>query len=87
MVTSIHKAEKITVTIPSALKEQLQALKQELQTSMSAIYKEALQSYLEQKEREKWARAADRMAKVYEEDEVLRDWVEFEEGFHDDPSS
>ena len=49
-------AEKITVTIPHELKERLVYLKDELKTSMSAIYKEALESYLEKKELEKWER-------------------------------
>lgn len=51
-------AEKITVTIPFELKEQLLAMKNELKTSMSTIYKEALEAYLEKKEIEKWERGA-----------------------------
>ena len=43
-------AEKITVTIPHDLKEKLVNIKDELKTSMSAIYKEALEAYLEKKE-------------------------------------
>ena len=46
-------AEKITVTIPHDLKEKLVNIKDELKTSMSAIYKEALEAYLEKKELEK----------------------------------
>ena len=48
--------EKITVTIPHELKERLVFVKDELKTSMSAIYKEALEGYLEKKELEKWER-------------------------------
>lgn len=51
-------SEKITVTIPHDLKERLTCVKNELKTSMSAIYKEALESYLEQKELEKWENGA-----------------------------
>ncbi len=51
-------AEKITVTIPHELKERLVGVKDELKTSMSAIYKEALESYLEKKELEKWEKGA-----------------------------
>jgi len=50
--------EKITVTIPFELKKQLVAMKDELKTSMSHIYKEALEAYLEKKEIEKWERGA-----------------------------
>ena len=80
---SVQKAEKITVTIPYELKEQLHALKNEFHTSMSTIYKEALKAYVEQKEREKWKRAVDLMEKEYENNPELTDWLEFEEDFHD----
>ncbi len=42
-------AKKITVTIPHDLKEKLAKIKDELKTPMSAIYKEALEAYLEKK--------------------------------------
>jgi len=58
MVISKQKAEKITVTIPYELKEQLISLKDELHTSISFIYKEALENYMKQKEIEKWERGA-----------------------------
>jgi len=48
--------EKITVTIPHDLKIKLVHAKDEMKTSMSAIYKEALENYLEKKELEKWER-------------------------------
>ncbi len=51
-------AEKITVIIPHDLKEKLVSIKDELKTSMSAIYKEALEAYLEKKELEKWEKGA-----------------------------
>ena len=57
------KAEKITVTIPYELKEQLIILKDELKISISAIYKEALESYMKQKEIEKWEKGAHLAAK------------------------
>jgi predicted DNA-binding protein len=49
MTFSAPKAEKITVTIPYELKEQLYTLKNEFNTTMSAIYKEALKAYVQQK--------------------------------------
>lgn len=48
--------DKITVTIPHDMKERLVRVKNEMKTSMSAIYKEALDNYLEKKELEKWER-------------------------------
>lgn len=83
MILSAQKAEKITVTIPYELKEQLYALKNEFKTSMSAIYKEALKAYVEQKERERWKRAVSLMEEEYENNPELTDWLDFEEDFYD----
>lgn len=83
MALSAQKAEKITVTIPYELKEQLHALKNEFSTSMSTIYKDALKAYVAQKEKEKWAKAVEVMQEAYENSEELSDWVDFEEDFHD----
>ncbi len=48
------KSEKVTITIPSELKEQLTSLKEELNISVSFMYKEALEAYLESKEMKRW---------------------------------
>ena len=48
--------EKVTFNIPTELKEQVIALKEDLQISLSAIYNEAIANYLKQKEIEKWSR-------------------------------
>lgn len=58
-------AQKVTVTIPYELKEKLNELKDEMKTSISSIYKEALESYIEKKEIEKWQKGA----KLASEDE------------------
>ena len=52
------KSEKVTITIPSELKEQLISLKEELNMSISLLYKEALEAYLEDKEMKQWERGA-----------------------------
>jgi len=83
MAIVANKAEKITVTIPYELKNQLYDLKNELHTTMSAIYKEALQDYLKRKEQEKWANAVNLMQEEYENNPELSDWQEFEEEFYD----
>ncbi|MEA3454947.1 MAG: type II toxin-antitoxin system CcdA family antitoxin [Campylobacterota bacterium] len=83
MAVMAGKAEKITVTIPYELKEQLTALKNEFGTTMSALYKDALKSYVEQKERERWRKAAELMAEEYEKSPELTDWLDFEEDFYD----
>ncbi len=48
--------EKVTFNISSALKEQVMALKEDLQIPLSAIYNEAIANYLKQKEIERWRR-------------------------------
>lgn len=51
-----NSMEKVTFNIPTELKEQVIALKEDLQVSLSAIYNEAIANYLKQKEIEKWRR-------------------------------
>ncbi len=80
---TIAKAEKITVTIPYELKEQLYALKNEFGTTMSAIYKEALRAYVKKKEEERWKKAVVLMEQEYENNPELTDWLDFEEDFYD----
>jgi len=53
------KSEKVTVTIPSELKEQLSSLRDELNVSISSLYKEALEAYLESRELKRWERGAE----------------------------
>ena len=83
MALTMKKAEKITVTIPFELKEQLHGLKNELHTTMSAIYKDALKAYVEQKEREKWSKAVEIMNEEYKNNPELNDWMNFEDDFYD----
>ncbi len=58
MASTQLKAEKITITVHHELKEQALALKEELHASISSLHKDAMQSYIKQKEIERWERAA-----------------------------
>ena len=60
---SNNTTEKVTFNMPSELKEQLVALKDEMHMSLSAIYNEAIANYIKQKELEKWQRGAERAVK------------------------
>jgi predicted transcriptional regulator len=51
---SSNSFEKVTFNIPSELKEQVMALKDELKVSLSSIYNEAIANYLKQKELDNW---------------------------------
>ena len=78
--------EKVTFNIPSDLKERASRLKDELHISMSALYKDAIDAYVKQKEREKWENAAKLMRKEYESNPELKEWVEFEDEIYDNSS-
>ena len=60
--------EKVTFNIPTELKEQVIALKEDLQISLSAIYNEAIANYLKQKEMERWSRG---VSMALEDDEYM----------------
>jgi predicted transcriptional regulator len=60
---SNNTTEKVTFNMPSELKEQLVALKDEMHISLSAIYNEAIANYIKQKELEKWQKGAERAVK------------------------
>jgi len=51
MASTQLKAEKITIAVPHELEEELHA-------SISSLHKDAMQSYIKQKEIERWERAA-----------------------------
>lgn len=54
VITHSNSIEKVTFNIPTELKEQVVALKDELKVSLSSIYNQAIVNYLKQKELEKW---------------------------------
>ena len=85
MTTEASQArEKVTLTLPASLKKHLMVIKQQTGMSLSAIYTEALQEYIAQKERQKWRNAAMKARKHYLEDEELKVWNSLDgEDFHD----
>lgn len=64
-------AQKISFSIPSKLKEKFDGFKDELDLSLSAMYREALEDYIKQKERERWRKAASLARKDYESNSEL----------------
>ena len=58
MTSGMTNMEKVTISVPSDLKKQVLSLKDELHTSISSIYKEAIEEYLKQKELQKWRTAS-----------------------------
>jgi post-segregation antitoxin (ccd killing protein) len=76
-MVSAQNVEKITITIPSELKERLAALKDELHLSVSAIYREAVMLYIAKKETESWEKGALIASAEYKNNPELKDWSEF----------
>ncbi len=74
--------EKVTFNIPSNLKRKATLLKDEMNISMSTLYKEAIEAYVREKEILKWQKAADIMSDEYETNTELKEWLEFEEDIH-----
>ncbi len=82
-MASTQEIEKVTFNIPSSLKKKATLLKDELNISMSTLYKEAIEAYVHEKEILKWQKAAEIMSNEYEKDSELKVWLEFEEDIHD----
>ncbi|MEY4505009.1 MAG: hypothetical protein RL154_1306 [Pseudomonadota bacterium] len=55
--------KKVTVNIPLELNVQLEAIKESCHSTMSIIFREALEAYAKQKEIERWERGIDLASK------------------------
>jgi hypothetical protein len=76
--------EKITVNnLPKEFKDMALELKNELKTSLNNVYIEIFKEYYQKREAEKLKKSAEIMASVYEEDEELSSWTNFEEDIHE----
>ena len=58
VLTKDRNIQKVTVTIPSELKQKAVQLKQSLNISLNTIFNTALDEYLKKQELEKWERGA-----------------------------
>ena len=66
--------QKISFSISTKLKEKYDSFKDELDLSLSAMYREALEDYIKQKERERWRKAAQKAKQDYESNSELREF-------------
>jgi len=73
------KKEKVTILIPSELKEEIANLKKELKTSMNTLYQEAIKSFIKQKKREKIKKEALEMVKEYKTNSEIQELARFQE--------
>ena len=76
--------EKITVNnLPKEFKDMALEVKNELKTSLNNVYIEIFKEYYQKREAEKLKKSAEIMASIYEEDEELKSWTNFEEDIHE----
>ena len=76
----VLSSEKITVNnLPKEFKDMAIEDKNELKTSWYSVYIEIFKEYYQKREAEKLKKSAEIMANIYEEDEELKSWIDFEE--------
>ena len=76
--------EKITINnLPKEFKDMALEVKNELKTSLNSVYIEIFKEYYQKREAEKLKKSAEIMASIYEEDEELKSWTNFEDDIHE----
>ena len=76
--------EKITINnLPKEFKDMALEIKDELKTSLNSVYIEIFNEYYKKREIEKMKKSAEIMASIYEEDEDLKAWSDFEEDIYE----
>jgi len=75
---------KINFSISTKLKEKFDDLKDEVNLSLSTMYREALEDYIKRKERERWRKAAEKAKKDYETNSELTNFIVIDgDDFHE----
>lgn len=69
--------------MPVELKNQVMQLKDELKVSLSTIYNEAVKNYVQQKELERWKRAAESATKDKKYAASMKEFGGDEGGFYE----
>ena len=76
--------EKITINnLPKEVKDMAFEVKNELKTSLNNVYIEIFKEYYQKREAEKLKKSAEIIASIYEEDEELKSWTNFEDDIHE----
>jgi len=76
---ALVQQEKITITIPTQIKDEVIKLKDELKISMNSIYQTAIQEYVKKKNREKLRAEALAMVDEYSTNPEMLEILSFEE--------
>jgi phage regulator Rha-like protein len=75
--------EKVTVILPTLIKQEVVKLKDELKVSMNSIYQTAIAEYVEKKRREQIRREAMEMVSEYNDNPEMKELSEFEEDIYE----
>ena len=75
----LAQQEKVTITLPTQIKEEVVKLKDEMKVSMNSIYQTAIQEYVRQKNREKLRLEASAMVEEYKSNPEMIELTNFEE--------
>lgn len=75
--------EKVTVILPSLIKQEVVKLKDELKVSMNSIYQTAIVEYVEKKRREQIKKEALEMVSEYKNNPEMQELSAFEEDIYE----
>lgn len=75
--------EKVTVVLPSLIKQEVVKLKDELKVSMNSIYQTAIVEYVEKKRREQIKKEALEMVSEYKNNPEMQELSAFEEDIYE----
>lgn len=75
----LTQQEKVTITLPTQMKEEVAKLKEEMKISMNSIYQTAIQEYVKKKNREKLKLEASQMIEEYKTNPEMRELSNFQE--------
>jgi len=81
MVTATQ--EKITILLPTLVKQEVVKLKSDLKMSMNSIYLTAIADFVKRKNREKLRNEAESMLDEYQTNPERIELLEFEEDLHE----
>lgn len=82
MTKTASKIDRITVSLPKKISEDIDTLKEELHVSKSEILKMAFENFMREHKKQKLKKVARIMAKEYEKDKKLTEFTTLDsEGF------
>jgi hypothetical protein len=80
---AIVTQEKITILLPTLVKQEVVKLKSDLKMSMNSIYLTAIADFVKRKNREKLRNEAESMLDEYQTNPERIELLEFEEDLHE----